>query len=378
MVVIESDQEIEDFVRGCTFLGTGGGGEPAVGIAWLKAVRDKGEIIGWVDHTEISDDVWTACPFVMGSIAPLTEEVSKRKEWFGLTEELYRMQHEAAVRWLEEYMSIKIGALVAIEPGGGNTPGVVAAASLLGISAVDGDYAGRAMPEIFMTTPCLNKLSLCPIASIDSYGNFAVIKESTSYQMAERIGKLISAASFGFAGQAGFPLKGRDMKRVVIPGTLSKCLRIGRSIRQAREGGVDPVRAIIKEFDGWLLFEGAVSKKEWEDKEGYYWGSHTIRGQGEFEGSEFRIWFKNENHVSWLDGKPYVTSPDMLIVLERQNGEPITNASLTEGQHVAVVGLRAVEPFRTPEGVNVLGPRHFQFDIDHTPIDKVVSQKGKD
>jgi len=374
MLAIRSDQEIQDFARGCTFMGTGGGGDPRDGIAWLKAARDEGKEIAWVNHTEIQDDVWTVCPFLMGSIAPLTEETKKKMQRLGLTKDAYKSIQAESVRLLEEYMDVKVGAIVAIELGGSNTPGAVAAASRLGIPAVDGDYTGRAIPEIPQTTPYLNDLPLWPISSVDKYGNLAVIKESTGYEMAERIGKFIAAASFGLAGQAGFLFKGSDMKRVVIPGTLTTCLEIGRSIRESREAGRDPVREIIKELDGWLLFEGEVSKKEWEDKEGYYWGTHTITGLDDFKEVEFKIWFKNENHVSWLNGKPYVTSPDMLIVVNRETGEPLANFDIAEGQHVAVIGLRAIEQFRSPKGIDILGPRHFGYEIDYTPIETLVKQ----
>lgn len=374
MLAIRSDQEIEDFARGCTFMGTGGGGDPRDGIAWLKAARDEGKEIAWVNHTEIQDDVWTVCPFLMGSIAPLTEETKKKMQRFGLTKDAYKSIQAESVRLLEEYMDVKVGAIVAIELGGSNTAGAVAAASRLGIPAVDGDYTGRAIPEIPQTTPYLNDLPLWPISSVDKYGNLAVIKESTGYEMAERIGKFIAAASFSLVAQAGFLFKGSDMKRVVIPGTLTKCLKIGRSIRELREAGRDPVREIIKALDGWLLFEGEVSKKECEDKEGYYWGTHTITGQDDFKQAEFKIWFKNENHVSWLNGKPYVTSPDMLIVVSRETGEPLANFDIAEGQHVAVIGLRAVGQFRSRKGIDILGPRHFGYEIDYTPIETLVKQ----
>ena len=374
MLAIRSDQEIQDFARGCTFMGTGGGGDPRDGIAWLKATRDEGKEIAWVNHTEIQDDVWTVCPFLMGSIAPLTEETKKKMQRFGLTKDAYKSIQAESVRLLEEYMDVKVGAIVAIELGGSNTAGAVAAASRLGIPAVDGDYTGRAIPEIPQTTPYLNDLPLWPISSVDKYGNLAVIKESTGYEMAERIGKFIAAASFSLVAQAGFLFKGSDMKRVVIPGTLTKCLKIGRSIRELREAGRDPVREIIKELDGWLLFEGEVSKKECEDKEGYYWGTHTITGQDDFKQAEFKIWFKNENHVSWLNGKPYVASPDMLIVVNRETGEPLANFDIAEGQHVAVIGLRAVGQFRSRKGIDILGPRHFGYEIDYTPIETLVKQ----
>jgi len=369
---MQSDLDIQDFVRGCTFMGTGGGGDPKQGVAWLKAAREEGKEIGWVDRAEIEDDVWTVCPFLMGSIAPLSPEAKQRMKHLGLTKEAYKSIQAESVRLLEDYMGVKIGAIVAIELGGSNTPGALAAAARLGIPAVDGDYTGRAIPEIPQTTPYLGGLSLWPISSVDKYGNLCVIKESTGYEMAERLGKFLAAASFGLAAQAGFLFKGSEMKRVVIPGTLSKCLSIGRSIREAREAGKDPVREIVEELGGWLLIEGVVSKKEWEDKEGYYWGKHTVTGDGDFKGKRLEIWFKNENHVSWLNEKPYVTSPDMLIVVDQKTGEPYANSAIAEGQRVAVIGLRAVEQFRSSKGLAILGPGHFGFDIQYTPIEKQV------
>lgn len=367
---IKTDQEIEDFVRGCTFMGTGGGGDPKDGIAWLKEVSDDGKEIKWVNHNEIPDHVWTICPYLMGSIAPLTEEAKQRMKRLGLTEEPYKSIQAESVRLLEKYMDVKVEAVVAIELGGSNTPGAIGAAARLGIPAVDGDYTGRAIPEIPQTTPYLNDLTLWPISSVDKYGNQAFITESVGYEMAERMGKFLAAASFGLAGQSGFLFKGNDMKQTIIPGTLSKCLEIGCTIRKAREAGDDPVKEAIDSLDGWLIFEGEVTGKEWEDREGYYWGTHTITGAGEFEGSKFKVWFKNENHVSWLDNEPYVTSPDMIVVVNRETGEPYANSAIEEGQNVAVIGLSAVEQFRSKKGVDILGPRHFGYNIDYTPIEE--------
>lgn len=372
MLNIRSNEEIQDFVRGCTFMGTGGGGDPVDGIAWLKAAVDEGYELTLTDPQNIGDEEWTVCPFLMGSIAPHTEETKERMRRLELTQEPVKSVQADAVRLLEEYTGKKVGAVVPIELGGSNTPGAVVAAARLGIPVADGDYTGRAIPEIPQTTPYLDGLPLWPISSIDKYGNKALILESTGYEMAERIGKHIAAASFGLAGQAGFLFPGRDMKRVIIGGTLSKCLEIGRLIRMSRESGRDPVEESVKHVDGWLLFEGKVTKKEWDDKEGYYWGTHTISGDGKHSGSEFKVWFKNENHVSWFNGKPYVTSPDMLVVVDRDSGEPYANSRVAEGQSVAVIGIRAVEQFRSPKGIDILGPRHFGFGIDFTPIEQLV------
>ena len=58
-----------------------------------------------------------------------------------------------------------------------------------------------------------------------------------------------------------------------------------------------------------------VAAKEWEDRAGYMYGTTTIAGADGFKGHTLKVWFKNENHISWLDDKPYVTSPDMICLL---------------------------------------------------------------
>lgn len=85
-----------------------------------------------------------------------------------------------------------------------------------------------------------------------------------------------------------------------------------------------------------------------------------------------KIWFKNENHISWKDGKPFVTSPDMLIVVDGKTGEPYTNTKIAEGQDVAVICLKAVERFRSPRGIDILGPGHFGFKINYTPVERIL------
>ena len=369
MVKLNTRQGIEDFVRGCTFLGTGGGGSPEDGIKWLSTLMDQGKELGWVPADEIPDGVWTVCCYLMGTIAPKTEEIKRRMEWFGLTKRVIEFMPAEAAKELIQYAKVELGAIVPLEIGGGATPSAVVAGALFGVPVVDGDYSGgRAIPEVPQTTPIIFNQPMWPMASVDAYGNRAIIKEAVGYEMAERMGKMLSAASFELVGNAAFLLKGEAMKKTVVKGTLSKSLEIGRAIREARESGADPVEAARKVVDGWILFKGKVRGKDWEDKEGYYWGTHTITGSGEFQGSEFKIWFKNENHITWLDGKPYVTSPDIIVVVDLRTGEPKTNPSIREGDEVAVIGIRAAEVFTTEKGLEILGPKHFGFNIEYKPI----------
>jgi DUF917 family protein len=371
---LESKEAILDFVRGCTFYGTGGGGTPEEGIRELEKVLDSGKVIQWTDVSDIPNEGYSVCPFLMGSIAPWTEETKKEMKEFGLGKQSNDNLLVKSTELLGKFTSKEPKVIVPSELGGANTPVAVAAAMELGITVVDGDIAGRAVPEIPQTTPFLHDKSLLPMSSIDGWGEICYIEKTVNPLMAERIGKFISAAAYGLVGQAGFLMPVSEMKEVIIPGTLTECFEAGELIRIERESGRNPVEALVKKVKGKVLFKGKVSKKSWEDKDGYYWGTHDIAGEDEFAGSTFRIWFKNENHISWLNGNAYVTSPDILTVVRTEDAEPLANPAIEEGMNVTVIGVPARPQFLTEKGIEILGPKHFGFDIEYKDFSSVVEE----
>lgn len=369
-------ENVVDFVRGCTFFGTGGGGRPSEGIRLLKEVlSSKGEIT-WMDANDIPEHGYTVCPFLMGSIAPWTDETFKQMKQLNLDPEKRESANllTKSIELLSKFTGTQPEVVVPIELGGANTPAALTAASELNLVVVDGDYTGRAIPEIIQTTPHLNGKEICPIASWDQWGNVCYIEKSVNPMMAERIGKFLSAAAFGISGQAGFLIPVGDMKKIVVRGTLTECLEVGELIRAEREQGRNPVHKVAEKTGGKVLFKGTVAKKHWEDREGYYWGYHEIAGFEEFEGHKFKIWFKNENHISWLDDTPYVTSPDMLIVVQFADCEPLYNPDIQEGMKVAVIGIPARKEFLSKNGLQVLGPKYFGFDIEYRPFEEITKK----
>jgi len=237
-------------------MGTGGGGGVEWGTEVLTAALDEGLAIEWVDISEIPDDAWTCTPYGMGSIAPPSPETQAQIEHLGLVDRLGHRAMEAAVRELGEYAGVEIGAIVAAELGAGNTPAPLITGVRLGIPVVDGDYAGRAIPEEMQGTPYLYEKDSFPLASVDRWGNVVILKEACSPHMLERIGKMMAVAAFGTCTIAATLLSGRETKDIIVPGTLTKCLSLGRTIRQARERGDDPVQAAIEHTGGWPPLPG--------------------------------------------------------------------------------------------------------------------------
>jgi len=372
---LNNKQDCEDFVRGCLFMGTGGGGGVEWGMSLLLNALENGVKIEWVDVNDIPDDTWTCTIYSVGSIAPPSEEMKKQIIRLDLKDTLGGRGMEIAVKELSAFAGVEVGGIVPVELGAGNSPAPLIAGIKMGIPVVDGDYAGRAVPEEMQSTPYLYKKNSFPLVSVDNWGNVVILKEACNPHMLERISKFLSVAAFGKCSIAATLLSGQEMKETVVAGTLTKCLEIGRTIRKSREQGDDPVKAVVEYLDGWSLFEGIISGKDWEDRDGYMFGTIHIIGYGEYEGQRMEVWFKNENHISWLDGEPYVCSPDLIVIVNRETGESFTNDKIDTGQQVAVVGLKGVEGFRSEFGLAAGGPRYFGFDINYVPIEELMNKK---
>jgi len=371
---LKTIQDCEDFLQGCLVLGTGGGGSPEMGMRILKKALEDGISLGWVDADDIPDDVWSVNPCGTGSIAPLSEETLRQIEKMGLVDQLGDDALIEAVKELENYLGHSFGCVVAFEPGAGNTPDALVVGGRLGIPAVDGDYAGRAVPEDIQSTTHLYGKHIWPFTAVDRWGNVTIVKTCANPLIGERLGKHLALAAFGDASTAITPIPAREMKEVLVRGTLTKCLNIGRATRLALEKGEDPVDAIVDVTEGWRLFEGVVTGKDWEDRDGYMFGTTHIAGTGDYEGQTLDVWFKNENHVSWLNGEPWICSPDIVALVRTHSGQGITNADIKESDEITAVGIKGLEAFRTEFGLNeCTGPRYFGFDIDYRPIEELLA-----
>lgn len=374
---IHTAQDVEDLVRGLTLLGTGGGGHPAVGHKYLMPHAEAGRPMSWTDLSDLPDDAWTCCVFGMGSVAPQEPVSAEERRRMGYVEDevLYPMLE--AVKQLESHAGVRVDALIPFEPGAVATTGPLDAATRLGIHLVDADYCGRAVPELTQTLSTLAGKHLWPAAICDSWGNQLILTNAPSAEVAEMLGKMISivtkrADPLAVCAHAGFLLPAREAKELVVPGTLSLALTAGAAIREARTAHQDPVAAVANVLDGWLLFTGTVSRRDWENRDGYLFGTTHIEGSGDFDGHTLQVWVQNENHIAWLDDEPQATSPDRLMIVNRETGEPYVNTVLADGEPVAVIGAKADSRYRTASGLEALGPGHFGFDIAYRPIEAVV------
>jgi len=234
----------------------------------------------------------------------------------------------------------------------------------------------RAVPECSIISLNIHDVPVCPAIITTSWGDLLVLEKTLSWQRAEEIVEGISTYSGGTAG-GPLAVEGKVMKKAAIPGAISFTIKIGKAMKRAVASGDDPIEAMIDASDGWAynVFEGEITALLFEEKYGFGWGYSLIKGTGDWKGHHLKIWFKNENHISWLDTKPYITSPDGLNVIDPETGWGLANFWTSEWEHgrkVAVVGVRAEDIWRTEKGLKLLGPKHFDFDIPYKPIEKII------
>jgi DUF917 family protein len=348
-----------------------GGGDPVIERRHLYGDVDEGLEVGWLPLSQFADDDLLVCCCYSGSIAPESfEDPSERATALG-GPPLHERPFTEAARLLEQRIGKKFAGLISIEIGGINSGAILSAAARMERPLVDADYAGRAIPELHATALKLFDAPVLPFAMVDHFGNEILLVDSPSQGWIERISKHVALSSFGIVGCAFAALPVSRVRSIAIEGTLTECAELGRAIRLARESGGDPVRAAADQLDGWEIFRGQVTGRDWANT-GYMEGYHELAGSGSFAGHRLKVWFRNENHVSWLDDRPWVTSPDLIEFCDPVTAEPLVNTYLEIGQEIAVVGRRRRPQFDSEGGLAVLGPRHFGFDLDFQAIEKLV------
>jgi uncharacterized protein len=368
---IRTRTDVDDFLRGANFMSASGGGDPVAERAQLYADLDAGRAIGWTPLAELPSAGITFSACYSGSIAPESFDDPEERALALGGGRVHDLPFVEAVRLLEEVLEVQCAGLVSIELGGINAGAILSAAARLGLPLVDGDYAGRAIPELHATSPHVHGARVLPFACVDHFGNQVIIRAAASNAWAERIGKHLALSSLGLIACAFAPIAVAEVGEIYVPNTMSECLALGRAIREARERGDDPVAAAAQTLGGWVLFRGTVVGRDWANT-GYMDGTHELEGSGEFAGRRLRVWFRNENHVSWLDDQPWVASPDLIEFCDPSSGEPLVNTYLELGQEIAVVGRRRRDQFDSAGGLAALGPRHFGFDLEFRGIETLV------
>ena len=219
-------------------------------------------------------------------------------------------------------MGKEVKALVRSEAAGATTTALLVAADK-GIPTLDAGITGRAVPEVQQSIPWINGIPSIPTAIITRWGDEIIIKHAVDEYRVEDIGRAIAVASGGGATITMTPMSGQQLDQGVIPGNLSEAILFGRTVREARQAGKDPITALLDVSNGYKLFQGIVTKSDERGDRGFNWVDVEIEGINEYTGHTYKVFVKNENIVSWLDDEVDVISPDYIYNLNPETENPL-------------------------------------------------------
>ena len=342
---------IRALARGCAVLGTGAGGDPDLGVLMaLHAIAEHGPV-EVVEAGELDEH---ACVMPCGMIGAPT--IASERIWSG---------DEGAVLagLFAELHGAPVAAVMCFQIGGANGLLPVAWAARCGLPLIDADGMGRTFSGLHQQAMRVAGVSASPVVLTDGRDNTVVLRAADDLWAA----RLASDAAASFGGVCAAALYGMPVVRAAdaaVEGTLSLALRLGGALDG---GGIGRTLAAVEQvLGGEVLIEGKVVDLERGDGD-LACGSATVQGSGSAAGRQLRLELQNEYLLALEDGEVRAGVPDLICVFATDTGEPIGSETLRYGQEVAVVAAPGPAVWRSPRGLETVGPRAFGYAVDYVP-----------
>jgi DUF917 family protein len=228
---------------------------------------------------------------------------------------------------------------------------------------------GRAFPEIQMDTFSIYGVPIAPAAIADPRHNTVIFSRVDDAFSLERYARAVTIQMGGSVGYAFPMMTGSDMKRTLVPHTVTLAAAIGRAVRAARRNHDDPVSAVLAAGSGVILFDGKVVDVERRNVGGFARGRIVFEGYQAYRGSTLEIDFQNEYLIALVDGEVVAVVPDLICLVGADTAEPVTTELVRYGLRVVVIGMPAHERLKTAEALAVIGPAAFGYpDVAYAPM----------
>lgn len=338
---------------GCTVLGGGGGGDPRIGEMMAnEAIRRLGPV-ELLRLDDLDDDALILPCGMIGAPTVMVEKFPNGAEGSAISD-VYA-----------EIFGREVTAIMPFEMGGINGVLPVAWAAHAGLPLVDGDFMGRAFPELQMLTPHLFGMSGSPAVITDERLQTIVYRALDNNWLEKLVRN--SVATFGGSACGGlYPMTAGEAVKPVIPGTVSRAVRIGRAILASSE----PLAAVAEIVPVFRLGAGKIVDIERRTSGGFVRGSAVVEGMDEDKGRVFRVEFQNENLVVLEDGECLATVPDIIALLDYHTGFGVVTEGIRYGQRVIIAVFPSPEPWVSEKGLETVGPRAFGYDFDYIPAEE--------
>ncbi len=347
---------LEAIALGATVLGTGGGGDPKLGYLMAKqAIMEHGDI-DVIRVDDLDNDATVAAISGMGAPSVSQEKIANGQEFTYLVDEL------------ENLYATKLNALYPVEAGGENSMIPLIAAAQKHLPIIDGDTMGRAFPELQMVTFALYDLKPFPIILCNENLDKTIIDGQDFFEIEEKARK--QTVKLGATAMVGDGVvSGSEFKLAAIKDIISFSYQIGSIILNE----TNPLPKLISECGASKLFAAKITDVVRKTEDGFNYGTVKLSGINECKGNEYEIMIQNENLIAYQNHQPICMVPDLITMLDFETLKPITTDALSFGQRVITICFSADSKWKTPRGIELVGPRAFGFNLDYQPYQKLLT-----
>lgn len=128
-------QDLLDLVDGAAIFSAGGGGDPEAGCRIVDKLASQDYTVKLVTPSEVPNGAKVVNFACVGATIAIDYDLNAAVK---------------TLQVLEEYLGVSAFATIPVELGGFNTLAAVDVATRCGIHVVDGDGAGRSVPEVHL------------------------------------------------------------------------------------------------------------------------------------------------------------------------------------------------------------------------------------
>lgn len=357
----------QDFIEMCygAVLRSDGGDYP-LKCALEEIERIDSESPIEIELVEIDEMDESLCAVSVGKLGPVSTDAASCHDSKGGIAALKKMQE------IMEPQGKKIGYMYTIEYDCIQLPYFLKVAKLAGIPLLNGDSSGRSVPTLgnFLVSVYNHPISPLVYSTADDDCITIETSDPCDTKTMERIGRsIVVAYDSVLISFCVPPITKAVCRECLVPGSFDKLQATGRALLKAKAEGTCPIDEVLKVIDGSkLMCRGKVAEREWGCRDGFDFGKTVLIGD---DGKKYTMLIQNEVlALQAEDGRLLLTAPDSIGMICMERGEGITNDELEEGMELALIGIKAEEPwYRIPEGFACWEEVFSNIGLDNTHVE---------
>lgn len=351
------NKDLKSLAIGAGIISSGGGGSCDLGLKIAQSMLQQYGPASMISLGDIKpDDIIIPIAYVGAPLVEL-EKISSGTEF----DEMFRQ--------IEKLFGKKPRAIMPAEIGGANALVPFFISQKLGIPVLDADGMGRAFPELQMCSFFYHDLNPTP-TFIGNDAGLCVTITSDKPTNIERIARDITISFGSSAAIAIYAMTGAQAAKAVIANSITNAIQIGQVIERATQQQLNVLTELCIHTNAQVVAIGSIVDIKQTVSDGFLKGEVTIQTTDD---QEIKILFQNE-YLAVIQNSGYLaTTPDIVMLVHAHTGLPISTEALTFALSIAIIVLPAPEIWKTPRGLQLVGPQYFGYPTTYKPYQKATS-----